>query len=125
MLRGVGIARDFVINEIGRTQLVGGTDQLFQNLFKFFETAFESLAFRKIDMAFPGTLEQGVKDRTQQYVRDQRLAVNAELFDGNELVQDITVISVQQVDGDRFQVIMQVSLADNTTFDLPSNIRVA
>lgn len=114
-----------MVNNIGRTQLTGGSDALFQTLFKFFETAFESLAFQKIDMEYPGLLEQGVKERAQQFVTDQRQAINIELFGGNELVQSITVISVGQIDVDQFMVTMSVGLADNTTFDLPSNIRVA
>lgn len=125
MLRGTGIARDFVVNELGRTQLVGGTDALYQILYKFFETAFLSLAFQKIDAQYPGSLQQGVRQRTEQFVSDQRASINIELFQGNEIVQSITITSVSQTAPDQFQVVLSVGLADNTVFSLPQNIRVA
>jgi len=124
MKRGVAIARDFAINSLGRIALVGGSDGLFQNLFKFFETQFRSLAFRKIDIQYPETLEDGVRALAQSYVDSQRQVINLEFFDGDELVQDIVVTDVEQQDLDRFRVNMVVTLNDGTTFGLPSNIRL-
>lgn len=123
MLAGRAIARDFIVNDLGRVRLVGGTDALYQILYKFFETAFRQFAFKKVDLQYTPTVQAGVKTLTENFVQSQRFSVNFSLFKGSEIVKEIAVNSVVQTAADEFTINLTVALASGTRIDIPSIVR--
>lgn len=118
MQKGVSIARDFFINPLGRVRLVQMTDATYQVLYKFFSSSFKKLIGQKVTIQFTGSLQAQMKAMVEQFVASQQASINFTLFQGNEVVKEITVISVEQVTRSQYAVGMVVTLASNTAFPL-------
>lgn len=118
MQKGISIARDFFINPLGRVRLVQLTDATYQVLYKFFSSSFKKLIGQKVTIQFTGSLQGQMKSMVEQFVASQQSSINFSLFQGTEVVKEITVVSVKQITRTQFSVSMLVTLASNTAFPL-------